>query len=75
MTEVTERLQSRNFKYKLFVVDVDVQTMDIDKKLNICRLCLKSSDDIVNIWNSFQDSTIASILSKHFWFEVSCFHL
>lgn len=36
----------------------------------LCRLCLKASDDAVNIFAKFNDSTIASILSQHFWFQV-----
>lgn len=36
----------------------------------LCRLCLETSDDIVNIFESFQGSTIASILTQHFWFQV-----
>ncbi|XP_037046655.1 transcription factor grauzone-like [Bradysia coprophila] len=39
------------------------------KPSQICRLCLQNSVDSVNIWQTFQDSTIASILSKHFWFQ------
>ncbi|KAG4067427.1 hypothetical protein HA402_009664 [Bradysia odoriphaga] len=34
----------------------------------LCRLCLQNSDDTVNIWKTYQDSTIAIILAKHFWF-------
>ncbi|XP_037049995.1 zinc finger protein-like isoform X2 [Bradysia coprophila] len=36
-----------------------------------CRLCLKINDDVVNIWDTFQDSSIASIVAKHFWFQVN----
>lgn len=38
----------------------------------LCRLCFLQtvSDDSVNIWDKFQNSTIASIVTKHFWFEV-----
>lgn len=39
---------------------------------NLCRLCLQTSDDdLVNIWEKYHDCTIASILEKHFWFQVS----
>ncbi|XP_037037055.1 transcription factor grauzone-like isoform X3 [Bradysia coprophila] len=36
----------------------------------LCRLCLQASDDVLNIWETFLDSTIAAILAKHFWFQV-----
>ncbi|KAG4071036.1 hypothetical protein HA402_001473 [Bradysia odoriphaga] len=36
----------------------------------ICRLCMETSDGLVNIFEAFQDSTIASVLAKHFWFEI-----
>ncbi|KAG4067408.1 hypothetical protein HA402_009645 [Bradysia odoriphaga] len=37
----------------------------------LCRLCLQSSEDVVNIWKTFQHSTIATILAKHFWFQIN----
>ncbi|XP_037044366.1 transcription factor grauzone-like [Bradysia coprophila] len=42
--------------------------MNSSSKL-LCRLCLESSDGLVNIFEQFQDSTIASVLAKHFWFQ------
>lgn len=36
----------------------------------LCRLCLQSGDDLVNIWENFEDSTIATVVQKHFWFQV-----
>lgn len=36
----------------------------------LCRLCTETSDNLVNISETFNNSTIASILSQHFWFEV-----
>ncbi|KAJ6626763.1 Transcription factor grauzone, partial [Pseudolycoriella hygida] len=38
--------------------------------VQLCRLCLESSCDVVNVFDRFQDSTIASILTQHFWFQV-----
>lgn len=35
-----------------------------------CRLCFESSDDFVNVFENFQDSTIATVLTQHFWFQV-----
>lgn len=40
-----------------------------------CRLCFKASDNSVNIFDKFQDSTIASILTQHFWFQVILFRM
>ncbi|KAJ6641733.1 Transcription factor grauzone [Pseudolycoriella hygida] len=37
----------------------------------LCRLCCKQSKDLVNIFDKFQNVTIASILSQHFWFQIS----
>ncbi|XP_037044359.1 transcription factor grauzone-like isoform X3 [Bradysia coprophila] len=36
----------------------------------ICRLCLETCDGLVNIFEKFQDETIASVLAKHFWFQI-----
>ncbi|XP_037037053.1 zinc finger protein 112-like isoform X2 [Bradysia coprophila] len=36
----------------------------------LCRLCLQTTYDAVNIWETFLDSTIATVLVKHFWFQV-----
>ncbi|KAJ6641728.1 1,5-anhydro-D-fructose reductase [Pseudolycoriella hygida] len=36
----------------------------------LCRLCLENSNDFVNIYEKFQDSTIAAILTQHFWFQI-----
>ncbi|KAG4071025.1 hypothetical protein HA402_001462 [Bradysia odoriphaga] len=36
----------------------------------LCRLCLESSDEMLNIFENPQNSTIPSILIKHFWFQV-----
>ncbi|KAJ6633995.1 Transcription factor grauzone [Pseudolycoriella hygida] len=36
----------------------------------LCRLCLERTDDVVNVFDKFQGSTIASILTQHFWFQV-----
>ncbi len=58
---VTYVNKKKRFK---FTINMDFNT----KKL--CRLCLQSSDDVINIWQTFNDSTIASILAKHFWFQV-----
>lgn len=43
--------------------------MDLNVK-KLCRLCLRASDDVVNIWGTYHDSAIASTLEKHFWFQV-----
>ncbi|XP_037044358.1 transcription factor grauzone-like isoform X2 [Bradysia coprophila] len=41
------------------------------KSTHVCRLCLESSDDdLLNIFEKFQDSTIALVLAKHFWFQI-----
>ncbi|XP_037033934.1 transcription factor grauzone-like [Bradysia coprophila] len=40
----------------------------MDSHSQLCRLCLQNSDETVNIWKTYQDSTIAVILAKHFWF-------
>ncbi|KAG4071049.1 hypothetical protein HA402_001486 [Bradysia odoriphaga] len=37
----------------------------------ICRLCLESRGGSVNIFEKFQDSTVASVLSEHFWFQIN----
>lgn len=47
-----------------------LQMMDSNSS-QLCRLCLESSDDVVNIFDKLQDSTIASILTQHFWFQVA----
>lgn len=43
----------------------------VSNSTQLCRLCLETSDYLVNIFESFQDSTIASILTQHFWFKVN----
>ncbi|KAG4070939.1 hypothetical protein HA402_001376 [Bradysia odoriphaga] len=37
----------------------------------LCRLCLETSDGLLNIFEKFQGSTIASVLAKHFWFQIN----
>ncbi|XP_037044364.1 transcription factor grauzone-like isoform X4 [Bradysia coprophila] len=37
----------------------------------ICRLCLETSNGLVNIFETFQDSTVDSVLAKHFWFQIN----
>lgn len=46
-----------------------IQTMDTNS-IERCRLCFESSDDFVNVFENFQDSTIATVLTQHFWFQV-----
>ncbi|XP_037044348.1 transcription factor grauzone-like [Bradysia coprophila] len=41
--------------------------MDLNST-QLCRLCVEASADLVKVSEKFQDVTIASILSKHFWF-------
>ncbi|KAJ6633116.1 Transcription factor grauzone [Pseudolycoriella hygida] len=36
----------------------------------LCRLCLERTGDVVNVFDKFQGSTIASVLTQHFWFQV-----
>ncbi|KAG4070998.1 hypothetical protein HA402_001435 [Bradysia odoriphaga] len=36
----------------------------------ICRLCLETSGGLVNIFEKFQDSTVAFVLAEHFWFQI-----
>ncbi|KAJ6634063.1 Transcription factor grauzone [Pseudolycoriella hygida] len=36
----------------------------------LCRLCIENASDVVNVFDTFEDSTIASILTQHFWFQV-----
>lgn len=47
--------------------------MDLNSTTRRCRLCLETSDDLVNVFEAFQNSTIAAILSKYFWFQVRLF--
>ncbi|XP_037044367.1 transcription factor grauzone-like [Bradysia coprophila] len=37
----------------------------------LCRLCLETSGSLVNIFETYQDSTVASVLAKHFWFQIN----
>lgn len=36
----------------------------------LCRLCLEICNETMNIFENFQNTTIASILTQHFWFKV-----
>ncbi|XP_037047667.1 zinc finger protein 93-like [Bradysia coprophila] len=45
--------------------------MDSSNQPQLCRLCLRTIEDVVNIWETFQDSTIATVLAKHFWFQLN----
>ncbi|KAJ6641729.1 Transcription factor grauzone [Pseudolycoriella hygida] len=47
------------------------QTMDFNSTVGLCRLCLNESDDVMNIFDKFENTTIASILEQHFWFQVN----
>lgn len=46
--------------------------METTSSVRLCRLCLEATFGSDNLLNIFDDegSTIASILTKHFWFEV-----
>ncbi|KAJ6597395.1 PR domain zinc finger protein 14, partial [Pseudolycoriella hygida] len=35
-----------------------------------CRLCLSTCEDVVNIFGHCNGTTIASVVSKHFWFQI-----
>lgn len=49
--------------------------MELNSTTRTCRLCLETSDNLVNVFTSFQNSTIAAILSKYFWFQVRRFFI
>ncbi|KAJ6622260.1 Transcription factor grauzone [Pseudolycoriella hygida] len=43
--------------------------MDINSTL-LCRLCMQESEDVVNTFDKFENTTVGSVLEQHFCFQI-----
>ncbi|KAJ6626762.1 Transcription factor grauzone [Pseudolycoriella hygida] len=60
---------SKSFRTRLILKYILVHTMDTNST-PICRLCMRESDDVVNMFDKFENTTVSSVVEQHFGFQI-----